>query len=180
MDLKTEILREHSKRQSLRIAAWVGRNRWRFKQLMELFLHGEYRVTQRSAWVVSHIGMKHPKLITPWLPAMLKRMQEPGVHIAVKRNVLRVLAEIPIPQALLGRVVSICFDELGKPESPTAVRVYSMQTLGKIAEREPGITRELRDSMERMLPYGGAGIQSCATKVLKRLERRKVDSGGGN
>ncbi|MBM2840584.1 MAG: hypothetical protein HW412_1112 [Bacteroidetes bacterium] len=50
---ESEILREHSKRQAVRIATWVGRDKKRFRQLIKLFLEGEYRVTQRSAWIVN-------------------------------------------------------------------------------------------------------------------------------
>ena len=41
MNLEAEILREHSKRQSVRIAKWVGSDKRRFKELMVLFLRGD-------------------------------------------------------------------------------------------------------------------------------------------
>ncbi len=53
MDLETEIRREHSKRQAVRIASWIGEDGKPFGRLMELFLRGEYRVTQQSAWIVN-------------------------------------------------------------------------------------------------------------------------------
>jgi len=67
MNLEAEILKEHSKRNTVRLAAWVGADKKRFKELMDLFLKGEYRVTQRSAWIVRHCAEKHPHLITPYL-----------------------------------------------------------------------------------------------------------------
>ena len=169
MNLQTEILKEHSKRQAVKIGSWVGNNRTRFKQLMELFLSGDYRVTQRSAWIVSYCGLKHPELVYPWFPAMLKRMQEPGVHIAVKRNVLRILEEIKIPRTLFGPLMSICFDELASHESTIAVKVYSMSILAKIAKEKPAITRELQAMMEQMLPQAGPGIRARIRKVLRRF-----------
>jgi hypothetical protein len=174
VDLRAEILKEHSKRQALKIAAWVGSDKTRFRELMELFLHGEYRVTQRAAWIVGHCGQQHPALIIPWLPAMLKRMMEPDVHIAVKRNVLRIIMEIEIPRTLLGRIMSICFAELNSPTSPIAVKVFSMYILERVARQEPGISRELRETIEQMLPYAGAAIRACGRKVLKRLSNRKI------
>lgn len=170
-DLKKEILREHSKRQVAKIAKWVGPDKRRFKQLMEFFLHGEYRVTQRSAWIISYCAEKHPYLITRWLGAMIKKMKEPGVHIAVKRNVLRIFECIDIPPSLLGTVVSLCFDELGKADSAIAVRVYSMSILLKVAQKEHDLKNELQSMIEQMLPNAGPAIRARARRVLKKLQR---------
>ncbi len=54
MNLESEILEEHSKRNTIRLAKWIGSDKKRFKELMKIFLKGEYRVTQRSAWILMH------------------------------------------------------------------------------------------------------------------------------
>jgi hypothetical protein len=169
MDIETEILKEHSKRQVVKIGKWIGNDPARFKQLMELFLHGEPIITQRSAWLVGYCCEKYPELATPWLPAMLKKMQENNVHCAVKRNVTRTLQYIEIPKKYLGKVVTNCFNELADPASPIAVRAFSMYVLAKIAKREPGIINELRVTIEQMLPHATAGLRACSRKVLKQL-----------
>lgn len=173
MDLKAEILKEHSKRQALKIAKWIGDDRRRFKELMELFLHGEYRVTQRSAWIVSLCADRYPRLITPWLPAMLKKMQEPGVHDAVKRNVVRILAGIDIPRSLLGAIVTLCFGYLNSASEPIAVKVHSMTVLFNAAKREPDLMHELQGAIEQMLPFVGPALRSRGRKILRQIERGK-------
>lgn len=115
MDLRSEILAEHSRTQSLRIAAWIGHNAARFDQLMQLFLHNDYRVVQRAAGVVSLVADKHPGLLTPHLPAMVARMEEEEMPVAVKRNVLRILQYLPIPESLHGPVMNCCFAFLEDP-----------------------------------------------------------------
>jgi len=169
MDLESEILKEHSKRQVMKIAKWIGSDRIRFKQLMELFLNGEPVVSQRSAWTVGYCGEKYPALITPWLPAMLKKMQEENVHCAVKRNVTRTLQYIEIPRKHLGKVITICFNELADPSNTIAVRAFSMYVLAKITKQEPGIINELKLTIEQMLPHATAGLRACSRKVLKQL-----------
>ena len=62
MDLEAEILKEHSKRQAVRIASWIGTGKKRFRMLMDLFLKGEYRTTQRSTWIVNLCAEAHPRL----------------------------------------------------------------------------------------------------------------------
>ena len=179
MDLQAEILKEHSKRQTVRISRWVGGNPARFNDLMKLFLAGDRRTTQRSSWIVSCTGERHPELITPWLMRMLKRMKEPDVHPAAARNVLRVMTRIELPGNLLGRVTSICFDELASPQSPTAVRAYALVVLANIAEKEPDIIREIRATTELILPHAGPGVQACIRKLrtkLTRIERAQQNS----
>lgn len=171
MDLEAETLREHSRRQIEKIANWIGPEKRRFNQLMHLFLKGDCLITQRSAWAVSCCAERHPYLVIPWLRAMIKKMREPGVHIAAKRNVLHILERIDIPPPLLGKVVSLCFNELGSPDSAVAVRVYSMSILLKVAEKEPGLRNELQLMIEQVLPQAGPAIRARAKKVLKKLER---------
>jgi hypothetical protein len=173
MDLREEILKEHSRRQATKIANWIGPDKRRFKQLMELFLKGEYRVTQRSAWIVGCCADRYPYLITPWLRAMIKRMQEPGVHGAVKRNVVRILQFVEIPKPLLGTVVSLCFDYLGSPDEAIAVRALSMTVLLNASQKEPDLKNELKSMIELMLPNAEPAIQARARHVLKRLDKQK-------
>ena len=171
MDLEAEILKEHSKRQTVRIAKWIGPDKRRFHQLMELLLHGDRLVTQRAAWILSSCYEFHPQLITPWLPALVKKMQEPDVHDALKRNVVRLLACIDIPKPLLGTVTSLCFDYLNAVDAPIAVKVHSMSVLQKVAEKEPDLKRELQTSIELMIPYVGPACQARARIVIKQLAR---------
>ena len=170
MDIETELLKEHSRRQADRIVRWIGNDAGRFSILMELFLRGEHRITQRSAWAVGLCAERHPALVRPYITRMLARMEEPGVHIAVRRNVVRMLQHVDIPAGLLGRVATVCFDYLSAGDSPVAVRVFSMSVLARIAEKEPDLGRELRLILEQQFPYGSAGFRSRAARVLKKLK----------
>jgi hypothetical protein len=170
MNLEAEILKEHSKRQAVRIASWVGKDKKRFRQLMASFLKGEYRITQRSAWTVNLCADKHPELIRPYLKQMIRRMQEPGVHDAVRRNVIRILQFIEIPEKLLGEVATVCFNYLSSPGEPIAVRVFSMTVLANIVQKQPDLTNELRFVIEQQLSHGSMGFCSRARKVMKMIE----------
>ncbi len=169
MDLEAEILREHSKHQSLRLATWVGDDKRRFKELMHLFLKGEYRTTQRAAWIVKHCADASPELVYPYLNEMIDRMLEPGVHGAVKRNVLRILQDVEIPRRLAGKIASVSFDLLASAKEEIAVKVFSMTVLANIARSEPDLKREICLLVEQQMPNGSAGFRSRGRKVLKRL-----------
>ncbi|MDP2208178.1 MAG: hypothetical protein Q8K98_05300 [Bacteroidota bacterium] len=169
MNLKQEILREHSKRQVKKIASWVGGDKSRLKKLMELFLSDDYIISQRSAWCISQCADNNPELLNPWLKPMIRKMQEPGVHDAVKRNVLRILQKADIPTSLLGIVVSLCFDYLNSLKAPIAVKVYSMAILMNAAKREKGLRNELKLVLENMQPYVGPALQARSKAILREL-----------
>lgn len=170
MHLRKQILQENSREHTLQIAAWVGSDPARLAQLVELFLHDEYRVVQRAAWILSYVAQKHPELMQPHLPAMVKRMEDSGIPVAVKRNVTRLLQFQPIPPALHGLVMHHCFEMLANPEETIAVRAFSMTVLAKLAKEYPDIRNEIRLVLEDELQHQPSpGFASRAKKVLKML-----------
>ncbi len=174
MNLEVEILKEHSKRQTTRISRWIGADKRKFKKLVELFLNGEYRVTQRSAWIISVCAEKHPGLIRPHLKSMVARMQEPGTHDAVRRSVLRILKFVDIPRDLKGTIATLCFGYLESATKPIAVKAFSMVVLAKIARVEPDLQRELRLVIGQQLPFGGPAIKSSAGQALKLIDSGRI------
>jgi hypothetical protein len=172
MDLRREILKEHSKAQSTNIAHWIGNDKRRFTHLMQLFLNDEYRVVQRIAWVLSMVADQYPKILLPHLSAMVEKMKEKNVPTAVKRNVVRVLEDMAIPKKLHGAVMEACFQFLADPKETIAVRCFSMTVLTNLSKEYPEIKNELRAMIEGILVQkASAGFRTRARKVLIELEK---------
>ncbi len=138
---------------------------------MNLFLKGEHVVTQRLAWVVGICAEKNPSLVRPYLRRLVEKMQEPDVHDAVKRNVVRMLQCIDIPAPLLGTVATLCFDYLSNPATPIAVKCCSMTVIARLAEKEPELGRELRLLIDQQLPFAGGAFHARARQIWKSLEQ---------
>ena len=170
MDLRYEILKEHSKQQSLKIAEWIGSSSKKFKELLRLFLYDEYRVAQRSSWVITCVAAKYPKLIEENIQAMVKRLYDENLPVAVKRNTIRVLQFIKIPKSLHARVMNICINYLMNPNETVAVKVFSMTVLAHLALQYPDIRQELEVIIRSQLKNSTAGFKARAKKVLKQLE----------
>jgi hypothetical protein len=152
----------------MKIVNYVGNNQKRFDELIKLFLGDEYRVTQRAAWAVSYCAETHPELIRKHLRKIILNLKKP-VHVAVKRNTLRMLQYIEIPKPLLGTVATSCFDFLNSKDEPIAVKVFSMTVLSNICKSHPDLKQELKLMIEAMLPYSSAGIISRTLRILKNL-----------
>jgi len=169
MNLEKEILKEHSKRQRDRIVAYIGKDKKRFSTLVDVFLGGPYRVTQRASWPLSMVAEHHPELFTPHLKKIIGNLKKPGLHDAVKRNTVRLLLFTKIPGTLQGIVVDLCFSFLQNPKESIVVHVFSMTLLARIAKTQPELKKELCIIIEDRLPYAGPAFRSRGYKTLREL-----------
>ena len=170
MDIRKTLLQEHSRAQVMKVVDYVGDNPRRFEALVQVFLKGPYRVTQRAAWPLSLCVEQHPALVLPHLKPILNQLKRPDVHDAVKRNTIRLLQFIDIPRRYKGSVAKLCFDFLQSKQEPIAVKVFSMTVLSHIVHYEPAMKTELQIILEDLLPYGSPGFVSRAVKVLRKLK----------
>lgn len=169
MNLREEILKEHSKAQCNRIVEWVGDSQERFDELFRLFLNDEYRVVQRAAWPVSYSAIAYPGFIKKHFNSLLKNLQKPNLHDAVKRNSVRLLQDVPIPRKYEGDVMNICFNYLASPSEPVAIKAFSLAVLGRLAANYPEIIPEIKLLIEEQLPHQTAAFKSRAKKFLKQF-----------
>ena len=170
MDLKAIVLEEHSKVQTMRIVHYIGNDPNRFEELMELYFDENNRISQRASWPVGYCAVAHPELIYPYLKKMVAQLELP-VHNAIKRNTIRILAEVDLPEDLLGEVADLCFRFLDDPKEAIATRVFSMSVCFNITKREPELANELKIILEDHFPHGSAGFKARAKRILKELKK---------
>jgi hypothetical protein len=167
MNLRDVILEEHSKKQRNKIIEWVGDNQHKFDKLFDLFLHGDYRVTQRSAWPLSYCVIKYPHLVTKHFRKLISNLAKPNLHDSVKRNTVRLLHAIDIPQKYEGEVMEICFKYLESPTEAVAIKAFSLSVLGNLARKYPGIVPEIKLIIEEQLPHQTAAFKSRVKAFYK-------------
>lgn len=171
MDIKTQLYLENTKDNVQNIVNYIGQNEERFDELMQLFLYDEVRIIQRASWVLGHFADTYPDMVKPHLPQLLEHLYTPK-HNAVRRNILRILQHVEIPEESLGSVVDICFRFLNDPQEAIAIRVFSMTVLYNAALREPDLFPELIDTITPHLEHGSAGFKSRGKKILKAAYQR--------
>ena len=171
MNLREEILKEHSRRQALKIAGWIGNDRKKFSRLLDLFLHDKYRVVQRSAMVLGYVADNHSELIEQNIQVIVKRLDDNNIHIAVTRNVVRLLQFVQIPKKLHAQVINICFNYLSDPNETVAVRCFSMTVLTNFTKQYPEIKNELEAVIKTVLKDVKGGLKVRARDALKELNK---------
>ena len=167
MDIKEELLKEHSKKQCNKIVNYIGNDKKRFAELMRLFFRAEYRVTQRAAWPMSYCVRNHPELIKPYFKPLLDNLAKKGLHDSVLRNTVRLLQDVDIPTRYYGRLMNICFDFIQSNDTATAIKAFSLTILANLSKQYPDILAELKLIIEERWQLETAAFHSRAKKILK-------------
>lgn len=141
---------------------------------MECFLKGDARTRQRAGWPVGYCVELHPDLVKPYYSKLVKLLETPGLHPAINRNVLRVLEYAPLPERYHGQVMNACFDFISKPETPVAIKAYSLGILNSLSVKYPAIIPEIKLIIEERWEQETAAFKSRAMKLLKRVEKNQI------
>lgn len=152
------------------VVNYIGKDTKRFAHLMELFFSDDNRLAQRAAWVMSHSVEKQPQLVNPYIEKLVKHLYK-SHEDAIKRNSLRILQYIDIPEPLWGETLEKCFEYLESNNEAIAIRAFSMTVVYNISQHIPEIKPELKGLIEEIIVFGSAGLKSRGNKILKKLAK---------
>lgn len=170
MNIADVLIKEHSLKNTKLISNYICNNTSELKQLLQIFESNNQRLIQRAAWPLLHIANTKICLFLPYIPYLITLLKKP-FHSAVKRNVLRVLASLPIKEQYLGKLVNLSFGFLFDPKEPVAIKVYAMQILYNATLKHPDLKQEVILAIQHNLTNGSAGILSRGHKLIKLLKK---------
>lgn len=171
MDIKSQLIKEHSKENRDVVVNHIVAHPDDTPNLMEQFFSNDYRMVQRAAWVVGVLGQKHPELIKPYYPKMIKEIRKKDVHVAIKRNVLRVLQFQNVEEELWGELYDVSIRFLEDKNEPVAVKAFAMSTAYQVVKKVPELKDELAAAIEQIMPEGTPGEKSRGQKILSALSK---------
>ena len=148
--------------------AHVGNDDQRFAELMNLMLTSKYPISLRAAWAVSIIADENPYLLDPYIDQLIEGIED-FAHPALTRCTMKYLSFNSIPVSKLGMMLNLSYKYLLDIKTPIAIRVYAMQIIFNIAQKEPDLKEELRLTIESLYETGSAGFKNRASKLLRRL-----------
>lgn len=169
MNLLGELAKPQTTRGRDKIIRWVGRDKQRFARLIDVFIAGPYRITQHAAWPLTYCVEAHPELVSPHLKRLLTHMDDPDLHGAVRRNIVRLLQFVEIPARFQGKVADRCFAYMNDRSEAIAVRVFAMTVLFNLSKVQPGLKSELAVAIEDNLAGATAAYSNRGRKFLSHL-----------
>ena len=170
MDIKKKLQADSNVKRNRVLAQHILEHPQLFDELMQYFFSEDLRIAQRSSNVVNLCVEKNNLLIFPYLPKIIKGLKKTP-HDAYKRNSIRLMQFIDLPEEHIGDVADICFKYLDSVKEPIAVRAFSMTVLYNITKTYPEIKNELIMMIEDHLPYGSAGIKARGKNILRLLRK---------
>lgn len=170
MDIRTQLLEEHSKENSKLIAKYIGENKSRVEELLNLFLGEEYRVTQRSSMVFAIISDKYPDLLAPHIERLVGVLCNKETIESVLRVTVRFFQFYKIPEAFEGVVLERCYELLKDLEKGVAIRAFSIAIIYNISEPYSELKNELKLVLEDLYTEGSPGLEGRRRTYLKKLK----------
>ncbi|MGY3090232.1 hypothetical protein ACVWYF_003287 [Hymenobacter sp. UYAg731] len=171
MNLRTELLREHSARQTQRLADYACAHPTALAELLQLFWYGQERERQLAADVLGWVGQRRPQWLVPHLPGLLAAAQpSPEQHPAVRRAVARVLQFVPVPEEWQALAFDACLAMLRAPREPVTMRAYALTAAARLAGPYPELAAEVVATAETALrTTKSAALRSRAARELPKL-----------
>jgi hypothetical protein len=169
MNLQQSLPDRYSGTEFQKIIDWIDGSHEHFAELMEIFFERNSQRNQYAASIMIHCVDKWKYLLTPYLEKLILNLQNENLKDATKRNTVRVLQEVKIPENLHGILADICFNYLQNPSEAIAIKVFSMTIIHNLTKDYPELKEELRFILEEQIPFQSAGFRSRAGKILKDL-----------
>lgn len=171
MDFRKALEKEHSKTITSAIVMEICNTPKKMDELMQIFIDGPYRISQRAAWPFSFVAEKHPELLNDYYPILVKLLYQEGNHPAINRNIMRAFQYAKIPEKHQGKILNRCFEFLKDSNQPIAIKVFSMTVAFNLSKIYPDIIPELKASIETLMPDGSAGLKNRGNKILKSITK---------
>jgi len=170
MDIRDQLLQEHSKANTSLIVKYIGADAQKLDELMNCFFSEMYRVSQRAAMAVSHCFDAHPVLMEPYKLQMIDLLEEQTLKIALKRNIVRILQFMDVPESHEAQLFDRCLTYISDTKEAIAVKAFSMTVLLNICRKHPDLKIEVIPLIEESLKFSdSAGVQNRGRKILKNI-----------
>lgn len=171
MNLRAELVQEHSARHTRRLTDYACAHPKQLAELLRVFWYGTPREKQLAADVLGWAGERRPAWLVPHIPGLLAAAQpETGHHPAVRRCVARVLQFLPVPEEWQAPAFDLCLRLLESSAEPVAVKVYALSAAVRLAGSYPELAAEVLAAAEKVLAStASAALHKRAGRELPKL-----------
>lgn len=142
----------------------------RFGEVFEGMLSSDPIVRMRSADAVEKITAQIPQVLQPFKEALIERVARSDQQ-EVQWHVAQLISRLGLTSGERAEVVSVLFEYLGSKSA--IVKVFSMQALADIAERDASYRSVVIRRLESLTRTGTAAVRNRGRRLLARLGRRR-------
>ena len=167
--MKELLLLPQSKNNVLKVVKYIGDDRDRYAELIKYIIDNNGVTANRASWAMSHCYDNKVGFFIEYLSNLLPILEDEYYSNSIKRNIVRVLQFVEIPEKHQGQVINSCFNLLNDREKPSAVLAFSMGVLHKMVKIYPELKNELKFSIEEIMPNATSGVKNRGRNILKSI-----------
>lgn len=126
---------------------------------------------QRASWPLSYCAIEHPEFVENHFEEMISNLHASKVSNAVKRNTLRLLQYMEIPEASHGDVMNLCFGYITSAKEAPANKAFAITILEGMSQHYPEIKDEVKIIIEDRWETETPAFRSRAKKFLQASKK---------
>lgn len=139
-----------------------------FYEVLDLVFLNEEPVSRRAIWAIDVISEAKPLLMAPYLGQLIANLPK-FKHDGLKRHSLRILSRFDIPEEREVEVLEICFQFLHSDKESIAARLFALEVLYNLSEKEKDLKHELLAALEILSCEKSLGLQNHFSKLKNVL-----------
>lgn len=141
-----------------------------FHTLYNIAMTDDSTAANRALWVCEKLSEKHPSLLVPYYDEITRRLLSSN-NETVRRLLLSILFNLPIPTPLPIHLLNYCFDHLFNPQDSIGVQTLCIKLSYLLCQHKHELQQELQIRLENSEPaLYSAGVQSAIRSTLRKLE----------
>ena len=137
------------------------------------------QLVQYSIWPISYAAVYQPSLIKNKWKLIMEYIQNNQLHDAVRRCLMFVLENTPIPVKWHGQVIHFSFNFINNPTEKVAVKAYGLTIIDNLIVLYPELLTELISTIEMNMEHAQPAFLSRAKKLLKKHQKLNVSTING-
>ena len=148
-----------------------------FEQAVDLALSNKPQIANRATRVVQFSIEKDFSLVEPYLSKIVHALWDINIEI-VRGGLMKIFADycLPSDEEELGILADLSFYHLQRISKVATTKIYALQILYKISNREPDLKPELIAIIEDQMPKSLISFKTRGKKMLKLLYKEIGES----
>lgn len=165
-----DLIPDSSKLAAMDAAGYLVKNPSQIKEALKLVFKDEYPLSMRAANVIEVCSEARPDLVKPYIDEIIQRLPSFKTD-GVKRCFLKMISmyDLPDDEEKLSILLNCCFEWIMSAEETVAVKVFSLEILYNITQKESDLKQELISVIEDQIPKNSIAFQNRGMKTLKKL-----------
>lgn len=142
-----------------------------FREVFEGMLSNDPIIKMRSADVSEKVSARHPEYLQPFKTKLINEISKIK-RKEVQWHVAQMFSYIKINVTEREKIINILFFYIKTTDS-NIVKVFSIQTLADLAEKDQQLKPQIIKLIEEMMEQGAPSVMSRGKKLINRLKREE-------